>query len=109
MPSPFIELGGELGMRDLKIGASPFDKNPADFPRMTDEFGKLCQDVATVDATVAIEFMPFSPIRNIAEALQVAQGANQPNGGLMVDHWHVARGGTPIAKSPRSRRASSRA
>jgi sugar phosphate isomerase/epimerase len=65
---------------------------------MTDEFAKLCQDVATVDSTVAIEFMPFSPIRNIAEALKVAEGANQPNGGLMVDHWHVARGGSPYSE-----------
>ncbi|WNC94855.1 TIM barrel protein [Paraburkholderia sp. FT54] len=99
----FIELGGELGMRNLKIGASPFDKNPPDFARMTDEFAKLCQDVATVGATVAIEFMPFSPIRNVEEALIVAQGANQPNGGLMVDHWHVARAKTPyseVAKIP---------
>jgi sugar phosphate isomerase/epimerase len=94
----FIELGGELGMRNVKIGASPFDKNPADFARMTDEFGRLCQDVATVDATVAIEFMPFSPIRNVAEALIVAEGANQPNGGLMVDHWHVARANTPYSE-----------
>jgi sugar phosphate isomerase/epimerase len=97
----FIDLGGELGMRNLKIGASPFDKNPADFVRMTDEFGKLCQDVATVGATVAIEFMPFSPIRNIAEALKVAEGANQPNGGLMVDHWHVARGGSAYSEVAR--------
>jgi sugar phosphate isomerase/epimerase len=85
-------------MRNLKIGASPFDKNAPDFPRMTDEFAKLCQDVATVGATVAIEFMPFSPIRNVAEALKVAEGAAQPNGGLMVDHWHVARANTPYSE-----------
>jgi sugar phosphate isomerase/epimerase len=91
----FIELGAELGMRNLKIGANPFDDNPADFPRMTDEFAKLCEDVATVGATVAIEFMPFSVIRNIGEALKIAEGANQPNGGLMIDHWHVVRGGSP--------------
>ena len=94
----FIELGGELGMRNLKIGASPFDKNPADFARMTDEFAKLCQDVATVNATVAIEFMPFSPIRNVADALKVAEGADQLIGGLMVDHWHVARAKTPYSE-----------
>jgi sugar phosphate isomerase/epimerase len=58
-----IELGGELGMRNLKIGANPFDKSPVDCARMTDEFAKLCADVATVGATVAIEFMPFSSIR----------------------------------------------
>ena len=68
---------------------------------MTDEFAKLCEDVATVGATVAIEFMPFSPIRNIAEALKIAEGADQPNGGLMVDHWHVARGGSPYSEVAR--------
>lgn len=94
----FIELGGELGMRNLKVGANPFDTNPADFVRMTDEFAKLCEDVATVGATVAIEFMPFSAIRNIGEALKIAEGANQANGGLMVDHWHVARGGSPYSE-----------
>ena len=97
----FIELGAELGMRNLKVGASPFDTNPADFPRMTDAFAQLCIDVAQVGATVAIEFMPFSPIRNVAEALVVAQGANQPNGGLMVDHWHVARANTPYSEVAR--------
>ncbi len=94
----FIELGAELGMRNLKIGANPFDDNPADFPRMTDEFAKLCEDVATANATVAIEFMPFSVIRNIGDALTIVEGANQSNGGLMVDHWHVARGGSPYSE-----------
>ena len=97
----YIELGGELGMRNLKIGASPFDKNTPDFARMTDEFATLCIDVAQVNATVAIEFMPFSPIRNVGEALTVAQGANQANGGLMVDYWHVARAGTPLSEVAR--------
>jgi sugar phosphate isomerase/epimerase len=97
----FIEVGGELGMLNLKIGASPFDKSPPDFALMTAEFAKLCEDVATVGATVAIEFMPFSPIRNVAEALKVSEGADQPNGGLMVDHWHVVRGGTPYSEIAR--------
>lgn len=96
-----IELGAELGMRNLKIGANPFDEAPANFPRMTEEFAKLCEDVATVGATVAIEFMPFSNIRNIGDALKIAEGANQPNGGLMVDHWHVARFGSPYSEVAR--------
>lgn len=94
----FIELGGELGMRNLKIGANPFDESPVDFAGMTDEFAKLCEDVSAVGATVAIEFMPFSRIRNVSDALKIAEGANQPNGGLMVDHWHVARAGTPYGE-----------
>ncbi|WP_321928837.1 sugar phosphate isomerase/epimerase family protein [Paraburkholderia guartelaensis] len=93
-----IELGAQLGMRNLKVGANPFDETPANFPRMTEAFAKLCEDVAAVGATVAIEFMPFSVIRNIGDALKIAEGANQPNGGLMVDHWHVARFGSPYSE-----------
>lgn len=93
-----IDLGAQLGMRNLKIGANPFDSSPADFPRMTAEFANLCEDVAAVGATVAIEFMPFSKIRSIGDALKIAQDADQPNGGLMVDHWHVARFGSPYSE-----------
>ncbi|WP_290872223.1 sugar phosphate isomerase/epimerase [Aquabacterium sp.] len=93
-----IELGAQLGMRNLKIGASHLDEGPIDHAHLADEFAKLCQDVAQAGASVAIEFMPFSIIRNIDDALKIASQANQPNGGLMVDTWHVARGGSDYAE-----------
>lgn len=88
-----IELGGALGMKNLKIGASHLDRNPPSTAKMADEFAKLCQDVAEVGATVSLEFMPFSPIRGIADSLAIVEAADQPNGGLTVDNWHVCRGG----------------
>jgi sugar phosphate isomerase/epimerase len=93
-----IELGGALGMRNLKIGASFADPGPADFPRMAAEFAKLCEEVREVGATVSLEFMPFSIVRNIDDGLKIVQAADQPNGGLTVDTWHVVRSGDPISK-----------
>lgn len=93
-----IELGGALGMRNLKIGASYADPGPADFPRMAAAFATLCEEVATVGATVSLEFMPFSIVRNIDDGLAIVQAADQPNGGLTVDTWHVVRSGDPIGK-----------
>lgn len=93
-----IELGGQLGMRNLKIGASFADPGPADLPRMAAEFAKLCEEVREVGATVSLEFMPFSIVRNIDDGLAIVQAADQPNGGLTVDTWHVVRGGDPISK-----------
>jgi sugar phosphate isomerase/epimerase len=91
-----IELGAQLGMRNLKIGASFADPGPADFPRMAAEFAKLCEEVAQAGATVSLEFMPFSIVRSIDDGLAIVQAADQPNGGLTVDTWHVVRSGDPF-------------
>ncbi len=93
-----IELGGALGMCNLKVCASYADPGPADFPRMAAEFAKLCEEVGKINATVSLEFMPFSIVRNIEDGLAVVQAADQPNGGLTVDAWHVARSGDPFSK-----------
>jgi sugar phosphate isomerase/epimerase len=93
-----VELGGELGMCNLKIGASHNDPGPADFPRMAAEFATLCEDIGRIGATVSLEFMPFSIIRNIEDGLKIVQAADQPNGGLTVDSWHVARSGDAFDK-----------
>lgn len=93
-----IELGGALGMRNLKIGASHLDPGPVDIPRKAAAFATLCEEVAKVGATVSLEFMPFSIVRDIDTGLAIVQQADQPNGGLTVDTWHVVRGGDPISK-----------
>ncbi len=93
-----IELGGQLGMANLKIGAGFADPGPADFPRMAAHFAKLCEEVAQINATVSLEFMPFSIVRNIDDGLAIVQAADQPNGGLTVDTWHVVRSGDPVSK-----------
>jgi sugar phosphate isomerase/epimerase len=98
-----IELGAALGMKNLKIGVSHLEENLPPLQKLVDEFGRLCQDVAQVGATVSLEFMPFSPVRNIADGLAIVQGADQPNGGLTVDNWHVCRAGDTyedVAKIP---------
>jgi len=98
-----VELGGALGMKNLKIGVSHLEENLPPLQKLVDEFGGLCEEVAKVGATVSLEFMPFSPVRNIADGLAIVQGADQPNGGLTVDNWHVHRAGDSyedVAKIP---------
>jgi sugar phosphate isomerase/epimerase len=61
--------------------------------RLTDEFALLCQDAARhTDAKIVYEFMPFDAnVRTLDAALAVVQGAGQPNGGLAIDTWHMAK------------------
>ena len=48
--------------------------------------------------------MPFSNVRTLNTALALVEGANQPNGGLLLDIWHVGRSAIPygeVAKVPK--------
>lgn len=98
-----FELGAKLGMKNVKIAASALDQNAPDFSRMADEFAKLCLEAAEVGSNVSIEVMPFSIVKTVQDGLAIVQQADQPNGGLLLDIWHIVRGGidfSEIAKVP---------
>jgi sugar phosphate isomerase/epimerase len=63
---------------------------------ITAGFGELC-DRAGPDLTVALEFMPYSGIPDLATAWQIVRDADRPNSGLLIDAWHWVRAGTSIA------------
>jgi sugar phosphate isomerase/epimerase len=93
-----LELGAKLGMKNIKIAASALDQRPPNFSRMADEFATLCQEAAAVGSNVSIEVMPFSIIRTLEDGLAIVQEANQSNGGLLLDIWHLVRGGIDFSE-----------
>lgn len=98
-----LELGAKLGMKNIKIAASALDQEAPNFPQMTEEFAKLCEEAAEVGSNVSIEVMPFSIVKTLEDGLAIVQDANQSNGGLLLDIWHMVRGGidfSEIAKVP---------
>jgi sugar phosphate isomerase/epimerase len=74
------------------LNAGLLEKLPLDV--MTEAFGALCER-AGPDLTVALEFMPYSGVPDLATAWQLVQGV--PNAGLIVDAWHWARAGQKAA------------
>lgn len=98
-----LEAAGELKARNLKVCARLFDDNPPDVPRIRDEFSRLCAQAREVGTNVIIEMMPFTSVRTIDSAMAIVGGADEPNGGILLDIWHVHRGGMDygeIAKIP---------
>jgi sugar phosphate isomerase/epimerase len=75
----------------IKVGNIP--GTPCELGRLTDAFGELCQDAAeNTDAMIVYEFMPFDVnVKTLDAALEVVQGADQRNGGLAIDTWHMAK------------------
>ena len=87
-----LEIAGELGARSLKVAGGLFEEGPPDVPRMRDAFAILCDRAEPYGANIVIEFLPFSSVNTIDRAIAVTEGV-RPNGGLLIDTWHVARGG----------------
>ena len=99
-----IEAAGELGARNLKASPHLFVEPPQDLARMRDAFATLCEDARPTGANVIIEIMPFTDVRTIDDGLAIVGDA--PNGGLLLDIWHVERGGialADVARIPRGR------
>ncbi|WP_407364300.1 sugar phosphate isomerase/epimerase (plasmid) [Pseudomonas luteola] len=97
-----LEAAKALGARSIKIGPG-ISQETADIELMAREFRLLCQQAADAGANVVLEIMPFSNVRTIETALAIVESADQPNGGLLLDIWHLQRGGidfSEISKIP---------
>jgi sugar phosphate isomerase/epimerase len=81
-----FHMARAFGVRHLNAGL--LEKLP--LPVMTEAFAALCER-AGPDLTVALEFMPYSGVPDLATAWQIVQDV--PNAGLIVDGWHWARAG----------------
>jgi len=58
----------------------------------------LCRRAAEHDLLVHIEWLPWSRIPDLRTALAIVRMADQPNGGVNVDAWHLVRSGTDLAE-----------
>jgi sugar phosphate isomerase/epimerase len=81
-----------LDVRHLKIGP---DMNAKAWPmqRMIERFGGLCDKAAACGTDVVLELMPWSNVADLDTAIAIVAGAARSNGGLLLDIWHLGRGG----------------
>src|SRR3989440_7110835 len=102
-----LEAAEALSARCIKIapgiGEPSLDDVAPDMPRMIESFVALSREAAKYGTSIALEIMPFSNIRTVSAALELVSTDPQPNGGLYLDIWHIARGGidySEVAKIP---------
>jgi sugar phosphate isomerase/epimerase len=92
-----------LGARQLKI-VPPFGNAGYATAHLAAEFRTLCQQAAAHNLLVALEMIPFSDIPTLAAATSLVTEAACPNGGLLVDIWHLFRSGGTLADLARTPR-----
>ena len=64
-------------------------------PAPTEGFAALCEHAAEHGVRVAIEFLPWSAVPDLATTWQIVRGSGTTNGGIVIDmlHWQRQPGG----------------
>jgi sugar phosphate isomerase/epimerase len=89
-----LDAAGRLGAFQIKAVGDMFGGDWT-VKHMAHEFAGLCRQAADAGANVCIEILPFSNLRDLVTGLEVVAGAGEANGGLLLDIWHLSRGGIP--------------
>jgi len=72
---------------DVVAGATP----PID--ECAEAFAAVCERAAVHGLRAGIEFVPWSRVPDLATAVAIVRHADRPNGGMMLDTWHLFRSG----------------
>lgn len=70
---------------------------PMPVPAFAEAFARACARAAEDNVRLAIEFLPGTGIPDLATAVAVVREADAPNGSVLLDTWHFARGGGTLA------------
>jgi sugar phosphate isomerase/epimerase len=85
-----------LGVEHIKIGAGLAGASvPPDL--LARSFDDLATEAATAGVRIAVEPAPFSCLPTIQAGVRLITEVANPNGGLMIDIWHVYRSGCDYA------------
>ena len=86
-----LETGAYLGARGaLVVGFDPVES------RLTDRFAALARIAAPLGIDLQLEFMVFSEVKSLPQAVRIVQRSGAPTAGVIVDALHLYRtGGTP--------------
>jgi sugar phosphate isomerase/epimerase len=90
-PQPVVEAAHELGVPNLLCVS--FLPDPG---ATADHYAALAERCAPAGVRACLEFMPFSTVRTLDDAVDVATRAGSPAAAVLVDTLHLVRsGGAP--------------
>ncbi len=84
-----LEAAEALGAWHIKIGGDLNHRWPTD--HLIEEFAQLCDDARSVGTKISLEMAPVTTIDSLRLAREIVEGADRPNGGYMIDIWHINR------------------
>lgn len=86
-----IATAARLGAMSLLVAGHDPDEG-----RMADRFAEFCDLADRYGLSASLEFMPWTEVRDVAQAVRIVERAGRANAAVLVDAFHLSRsGGTP--------------
>jgi sugar phosphate isomerase/epimerase len=89
--SPALETAADLGARHVISSIWTSQRNYA-----LDSLSELCDLAKTVGLTVNLEFVTWSRVNSLQEAVRLCRALNRENCGILIDTLHFHRSGTRL-------------
>jgi sugar phosphate isomerase/epimerase len=93
---PAIATGAALGARFALVAG-----NDPDEARLTHNLDRLARIAQAHRLEIVFEFMPFTQVRTLDQALRIRKQVAAPNLRLLIDALHVSRSGVDMRRLPR--------
>ncbi|MEE9416267.1 MAG: sugar phosphate isomerase/epimerase [Acidimicrobiales bacterium] len=92
----FYRMADAFGARSLNL----IQQGPDDTPlsQRSELIGSLCERATAHGLLVSFEFMPWSPVANLAQAMELVAMVGHDDFGVNIDIWHHFRSGGSIAE-----------
>lgn len=91
--SEMLDIASKIDVAKIKLGGGLFEDGAPDLPRMRGALATLGERAAPLGVDLVIEFLPFASINSISRAIALTRDLGVDNVGVLVDSWHVFRGG----------------
>jgi sugar phosphate isomerase/epimerase len=85
-------LAEAIGARSLT--AVEFYGARVEVAAVVEAFARVCDRAREHGVLVHLEFLPWAGIPDLRRAWEIVRRADRPNGGLLVDSWHLFRSGS---------------
>jgi sugar phosphate isomerase/epimerase len=92
-------MAGALGARSVSV--VEFYGVEVDIDRATAGFAHVCDVAAEHGLLATLEFLPWTGVPTLGAGLEIVRGAGRPNGGVLVDSWHLFRSGGTLEELAR--------
>ncbi|WP_341645496.1 sugar phosphate isomerase/epimerase family protein [Thauera sp. SDU_THAU2] len=95
----FFEVGQRLGAQCILVAGDDGER-----ARLIDAYGRLCEAARPYGLCCDLEFMPWTAVVGIGDAIEVVSAVRADNAGVLIDALHLDRSGgsaTDIARVQR--------
>lgn len=90
---PFLERAQALGAAHILVAGDDTDTG-----RLKDHYAQFCALAASHQLTADLEFMPWTAVKNLAQAREIVEYSQADNAGILIDALHPARSNSALVE-----------